>query len=915
MKLFFVLVKFSLLSFFTFHALQPVRGQDQMSVQQSFQTLEFTLSSQTTTPSYEEREEIIEQLAEELEYWNEYEREKDTPTRLFYQAGTVMQYANEFLPLSKLSSATGIHKIVGDMYFEEKAKEYARERDFKVRETFERTATAIVEDYCSGDVDCSEAVFNSVLNDSEVQKELQEADALGAFDEAQTRAYVKNAQEKSLDNYDGTVQKIENIEATVVAAVSDVKNTLIDNFEQVNKNQFRMIRNTARIMHVQQEHTIALENLKGFVIDIDEKIDNITALQQQNLFVSNTILEGVVEIDTRLTALSESFFEMRQEQRIEKIQEVFNNSPISMKIKELENKSSAISQQLSQEERVELLNNLKTVKKKQDLVKVCNTIGKLGRIGQEAISVFCQRQGGDCPEGVSTGLEVGVTLSNIVGNITTGNWAKASLAALGIFKKPEPSPELKILNQISKQLEGLEANMNQGFRNVHEHLFVIEDNLVNRLNIIDGKINQLTQEMIKTRLEILQSLSRVDTKLNYIVNQNECIQDLILEVTLEQNQDLCEVPAEAFINRLAEDQISNFQDLNNFFRGGSCNSCIDALFNVNNHTNSPFFRYTQCDAEGENNKSSPDRVYDYFYNQLMDKALNDKGTMNSLLFVPKNVRVLDSLKSSLASLPDSAAFDIKNEDRYYRNYQAVLDYAHYLLTLFPFMELYDQGRLLKPEEIRQNPGLSKERTKLMITKLEGAVDLINHTIFQQSLMAGNGVFQAIDNKLEHGISGFDERGNFTLQDAFSFNPYLRKNYAAYFLDKVVGFEKIKDLVEHDRLGRSPLRIVREGYNIYLFEENKQPVFVVSLTDQANPEQNIPLFNGYLPVMDDKIDEEIYQRNLEFAYPSSITKLLAMKDQLLNKLGEMRMIASSTLDKQGTELSREELAQLIVLFRE
>lgn len=268
-----IIPRFSLLSIllsFLFHSLN---GQDQMPVQQSFQTIQFLLPEQTNALSEEETEVFIDQLADRLEYWNSNTRESDPgwkndilkPLAGYAVDELVDISANSALsrlsPLSRLPvrAAGGcLNDKINTYLFEKDAKEYARERDFKVRETFELTATAIVEDHCLGDVDCAEAVFNQVLNDPDVQKQISEADALGAFDEAQTRAYVKNAQEKSMGNYEGTIVEIDNLATTVKAAVSDVKTTLISNFQEVNDNQHRIISHTAEIMHVQQENTIAL---------------------------------------------------------------------------------------------------------------------------------------------------------------------------------------------------------------------------------------------------------------------------------------------------------------------------------------------------------------------------------------------------------------------------------------------------------------------------------------------------------------------------------------------------------------------------------------------------------------------------------------------------------------------------------
>src|SRR5690606_32892076 len=204
--------------------------------------------------------------------------------------------------------------------------------------------------------------------------------------------YVKSALEKSLNNYDGAIIEIDNLTATVNAAVSDVKATVANNFQELNENQLHIINTSAEIMHAQQENTIALANLQEIVTNnleiIDTKVDNITTLQQQNLFVSNAIHDGMVKIDNRIIALSKSFAAMKNEQKIAEIHEIFENSPINKKIKALENKNSTISLLLGEDKRQSVLENLKVVKKEQDIVKVTEIIGRVGAVGQEALSVF-----------------------------------------------------------------------------------------------------------------------------------------------------------------------------------------------------------------------------------------------------------------------------------------------------------------------------------------------------------------------------------------------------------------------------------------------------------------------------------------------------------------------------------------------
>src|SRR5690606_18847939 len=331
-------------------------AQEHGPVQHSFQTLQFLLPEQENRLTQEEEELLIGQLVDRMEYWNDLARESDPGWRNDVLVPLITYTVDELVDIAGRSPFSRIPVRTAGGWLNDKitthlitkdAQEYARQRDFKVRETFELTATAIVEDHCSGDVDCADAVFGQVLDDPDVQQQISEADALGAFDEAQTRAYVKSALEKSLNNYDGAIIEIDNLTATVNAAVSDVKATVANNFQELNENQLHIINTSAEIMHAQQENTIALANLQEIVTNnleiIDTKVDNITTLQQQNLFVSNAIHDGMVKIDNRIIALSKSFAAMKNEQKIAEIHEIFENSPINKKIKALENKNSTIS--------------------------------------------------------------------------------------------------------------------------------------------------------------------------------------------------------------------------------------------------------------------------------------------------------------------------------------------------------------------------------------------------------------------------------------------------------------------------------------------------------------------------------------------------------------------------------------------
>ena len=810
------------------------------------------------------------------------------------------------------SGLSGLRNWADERLFGADAKRYQLERAFEVNEAFETYAKTLSINGCQGDVECLEKGFDLINNDKNFQRQIERANALGAWDEAQTRTYVKLAIDKVTQQYDGVITSVSNLEETVIAAYEQSKSLMIQGFQQINQKQNQIIYNTAKILQVEQEHTIALQNIQN-TIDanfemIHQGIGNVVELQHVNLFLSEIAIEGIILVDEKIENLTLDVEKIRSTQ----IKDIFNNSPLNKKIQLLKNPKSNINNLLTNQQRLDLLENLRAIKLRKDIAKTSKLVVNLGKVAKDALDVFCE----DCPKELSQAIKIGMGVADIVGNIATGNFAKAALSAIGLFKKPEPSPELKMLMQISKQLKGLEENMNAQFKAVHEHLFATEENLIARFDNLEIKIDQIAKNMLQIREEVLASLGGIDAKLSYIIKQNECIKDMVLTLNNQQNQDMCKVPVAEFQKSLAESSINSFQDLDNFFRGGAFSSCIQNLFDAANvHLlDIAFFRYAQCSVEGEDNKTNPNRVYDYLYHDLFGDQLNDPVTVSALQLIPVNVNVVDSISYLIENELSKEWITLNQEDKFYKNYQAVLAFSEYILSLFPFMELYDNGVLMTPERVAENPGFTRDRAIKLIGVLQSLISLVDHTYLQQSLMSGNGSFKLLDQRLA-GTQGFEfepsEKVFFSIQDLFTYNPYLRKNYSAYLLDRVVGYPRLAQLINEKVLEQSPQRFIYKGFSIQLkYDSNKQPIFIVNLTNTPNPAENLELFRAYLPVVNGEIDEDLYQQYLKFAFPSSLTEIEMMRSRLIEKLGEMYLVTSSTLDDENAEFTREEFEMLI-----
>jgi hypothetical protein len=437
-----------------------------------------------------------------------------------------------------------------------------------------------------------------------------------------------------------------------------------------------------------------------------------------------------------------------------------------------------------------------------------------------------------------------------------------------------------MLQQIGQRLDQLEQNMDTHFLEVHRRLFELEENLVIRLDLIDRKLNALGREVLLTRIEIMEQLTQIEAQLSYIVVQNDC-QDDIIQKLAKAGQDSCRVPADRFQTALGERRLQSFEDLDNFFRGNVAADCIKALFEVSNGVpqEAPFFRFSTCQREGDDPKARPDKAYEFIYSKLLGAEANDPAVLAMLVVPPNRVTDISVMRShveesadkiDLGSVPGPVA-----EDAEYRSPDMVLTFASYVLTLFPFLELYEAAgtRLFSPEELQSNPGLTRERARRMVDFSEDVRDLVVRTQMQQSVMSGHALMDVIDQRLQEADNLGDPGTAFvSLADLFAVDPYLRKNFSAYLLDKVFGgFRGFAALLQSGRLSDSPIRIALKGYSTVLRSESDGSItFSAALTNEDDPTRNIELFTVTAPGSNGFIDELEYTDHLEFVVtPSAI----------------------------------------------
>ena len=779
-----------------------------------------------------------------------------------------------------------------------------------------------VREACQNNITCIEEAAASVSEDPRIVALLGQHPDL--IDQAKLKELIAATAANADERHDQTLGEFANQQQLV----AEMANSLYGQLGQIIANQETQTANIANIIQTQQEHTIALAQIMETINQNQEELrealergfGEITELQNRNIFLTEMVLEHTRVIDQKLDTVMIRLGEIGDDVntiRERQLNQIFNESSLITKLKMLEGEAG---RELIEDDnqRLAMIQRVKAMIRQEQLIAVTKKVREWGIVSLEALNIFYP----NCPPEIKRVVGFAITASDILGSITAGNWSQAILSGLSLFKTPRPGPEMQMLQQISAQLTNLESNMNAQFREVHEHLFAMEENLTARLEIIDQKLDIISQQILFTYTELSEQLLSVDSKLSYVIQQNDCTEDLMLDIFRSNNVDICEAPVREFKNRMAQGQINTLADLEKFFIGQQCKNCVEALFNssAQNLLNSQLFNYSYCNTGSASNNNRPDNIYDFIFNRLLDDDIRTSPLgIFSILYLPTDVNTAASLRDSLRALPDSlkerissvyAQFAITDSDRRYRHYMAVLEMADYVLTMMPFLELYNDGGLLTREQLAARPEITRERSRKIITFLDNLSDLIDHTIFQQALMTGLSSFKAIDRAMLTGdnadISGMN------LTDLLRYNPLFNKNYSAYFLEKHHGGLKNLDRIVRGDPFRSAGKYYQGNNSYELLVMRDQYGNQTLSTNWSTALGKKTIFQSYMPGLNGgAADSLIYYNNLSSAIPRSIPALFSAKRQVNVLSSEMRFIISDALDRPEGPLTRNELSALLL----
>lgn len=536
-------------------------------------------------------------------------------------------------------------------------------------------------------------------------------------------------------------------------------------------------------------------------------------------------------------------------------------------------------------------------------------MGDYSAVGSLALNVF----GLDDSKGGKVAAEVlnyTQVASNIVGNLATGNIAGALMQGLGLFKKPKPSGEMKMLIEIQKQLEQLNETMNERFVEVHEHLDYIHKDINEKLILIDERIVELEKTVIELHEESMKKMCLLDKKLDVIECRIENFERQVFKFFQNDTYDKCKIPLETFIKLEKESPSITLDDFSRRMKEIRCKECLIALQDIGNAAdeNSPIFNFTVNENCSDVSPLLNDREIYENLDALWEKQWTEmeNSIAPALMYSFNKLYAEDVLMDIIIDeqIREKSYID-KIDDL--KNYKNIERFTTYLLAFFSFLEIYDEfdGRTFTHNDLVERP----RDNRILLRYLKYAEDLVDIGTQQQALLSGltiNAPFKEILEKTNSKPKDVER-----VLNILESSPIIARNFAIATLHDAL---KVKDMSGSQSLSQliafqEKVDILKMGkrseYNLAdLIGGNSEwlSLVEVDLIPYLKIQKNIngELREVYLPVPKDKDEIE----RCDLLPTEGLTTMLGMKKAINDKLVEMEFI--STLPKPNINTREDEI---------
>ncbi len=638
-------------------------------------------------------------------------------------------------------------------------------------------------------------------------------------------------------------EKVEKDFAEIGSAINNLTKNQTVIFDNLNKIQGEVSKNKEDIKNLEIEMSTVKTNISNLRKDVTNLQQNVSIIES-NVIKLNEIQNKhsilIKENSIKIDILAKY---------------TFQNLKPTQQLEALKDKNSIFSKGLSETKRTELVEKLQKIVDTEGIVDVSNKIATYSNIANESVLPVLVERGvikGEDAKKASKFLHYLIATSQIVGGaarVYAGDYTGAISVVQGLSslmggtKKPQPSPEFKMLQAVYKKLEQIELQIRD-----------IKDTIVKFRNDVIEMYKSLSNSL----QIIADRLDKIDWKIDELRN--------VAGEILFKEYSACLSDYNARKNT----QLVNYNDYVKLYTTET-GYCLKALAEFTRSETNVVFHLGSLAPSGDPNRVREYEIREVFNptKDLLKKIYPIEGNsenkdkfsrINLSLMLPVTTTYkTDEAFQKLETLNLSiSASDISfYED--YLNYEFLIQFSEFFITYSPYFEIAQSDPFFKPEIL--DNFLQKTADQHLIAKnaqnnrLKKLIQLTEQSIAQQSLISGNAV-------LETAYLTFkdtnDREKTLLLNKVLRNNKLFSYNFATYLLHKnlrvsenenrLKEFKAVVDKIKTNRkvtdeqisvLNKFMLLNIPEANFIFKFKEEDKKLYLSYTKENETVDMIIP----------------------------------------------------------------------------
>ena len=656
----------------------------------------------------------------------------------------------------------------------------------------ERFAAYVAEGKSLPAQDQMERVFNEVLGDQlgtdAASRSIMNREALRfTADYLQAHQGEINALSESLK---GRQQEIQDLRARTGQQMQQLRK---DVEAQVEREIGKVVEGLNTLAVRQNELTVRMDHLSARVSNNEARIHELERTAK-TLAANDRQLFDITEEHARLIQQNKVYIDILSSY-------TFNNLSVRQQITALD--SGHFDHIFSPQQKTEIRRDLAVAKTFQDIGTALQVGGDVAGAleaagilkGQDAVNVAVAL------EVVSSAVQIGAAF--YTGNVAGGISGVMNLVRLGFGGKPQPSPEMQMLQRLDAKLDVLNQNIQ-----------VIDTKLTALMEFTEKAFQQLSMDLANHHALVMREFDRIDWKLEH--------QTRVMNVLLRGDLEMCHRRGAAGnLPATFEEYRDRYDADANFY----LDSCLRGLARVSG-VNDPYAAVYYEKASG-NVAQEVGRQLQYEIRTLYEPAkelfcryfgLKEDGSergwdanraleaclhpqhrprvatlalgVSELVLPARTQAGRSDIRTQLRAKSSGEAVDPRLALGEMLSPLAVDSISAALLDLFPYFEISTTGASFRPvasaeEYLTQLSDNTRRTRKLNVSRImESSLRFVNYTLAQQVLLSGAPMLERMYHTL-HGVGATDREKELVLQ-ILQNNPIAAHNFGINLMQRVFG---------------------------------------------------------------------------------------------------------------------------------